>query len=368
MLIEQSWPGVYQDPLYSKEDRLNSMAIKWTISKAGPLIILVPLVFQAIFLLFLWLLLDEASARIEHFNSPAVHASADDLEANAGLLLRQQKLKVLIVAGLLLTLLLSLSLGVYFFLGITRRLSVINDNAVRLSKREPLNLPVEGNDEISQLDSVFHKMADVLEQASRREHAMIENAKDVIATLDKQGKFIGANPAACVLLGYDPDRLVGRSLNELVLAEDVESTETALAKMPQSFRQTIEHRLRGHDGNVHDIRWSMQWDEQEETVFCIGHDISERKQFERLKQDIVNMVSHDLRSPLTAIRMTVELVLMEALGPITDQAKKRLETVDKDTDRLIRLVNELLDYEKIQAGKLRLSRESKASGSWSRTL
>ena len=84
------------------------------------------------------------------------------------------------------------------------RLNVLQDNSFRLASHRPLNEPLEGEDEIGEVDRTFHSMAEALVEAARKENAVIENAADVICSLDAKGNFISANPATERVLGYKP--------------------------------------------------------------------------------------------------------------------------------------------------------------------
>lgn len=87
-------------------------------------------------------------------------------------------------------------------------------------------------------------------------------------------------------------------------------------------------------------------------------DITELKRLDQLKTDFVNMVSHELRSPLTTIQASVKMVSHRLLGPVTEDQHNALDLANKNIERLARLINELLDISKIEAGKLELHCES----------
>jgi signal transduction histidine kinase len=81
-------------------------------------------------------------------------------------------------------------------------------------------------------------------------------------------------------------------------------------------------------------------------------DVSERREVERLKKEFVATVSHELRTPLTSIRGSLTLLNVGALGALPDQAKKVVALAERNTIRLITLINDILDIEKIESGKL----------------
>ena len=81
-------------------------------------------------------------------------------------------------------------------------------------------------------------------------------------------------------------------------------------------------------------------------------DVSERREVERLKKEFVSTVSHELRTPLTSIRGSLTLLNVGALGALPDQAMKVVNIAERNTIRLIGLINDILDIEKLESGKM----------------
>jgi len=90
---------------------------------------------------------------------------------------------------------------------------------------------------------------------------------------------------------------------------------------------------------------------------AVFEDISEQKQLEQLKNDFVATVSHELRTPLTAIRGAVGLLLGRYLGELPESAAQMVQLCQQNTEKLLYLVNDLLDMQKIEQGKLELNRQ-----------
>jgi len=129
-----------------------------------------------------------------------------------------------------------LALALYLTRGITTRLKKVSDNTYRLASGMPLHPVLHGNDEIARLDQVFHKMAGELRESSRKERAIVDNARDFICTIDSQGRFIAANPAAETLLGVEPEDLQGKHFIDLVIGSD---TNKALDYLEQLKLQKV---------------------------------------------------------------------------------------------------------------------------------
>jgi signal transduction histidine kinase len=81
-------------------------------------------------------------------------------------------------------------------------------------------------------------------------------------------------------------------------------------------------------------------------------DVDERKRVERMKDDFISVVSHELRTPLTSIRGSLSLITGGVAGKLPDQARTLVEIAAKNSDRLVRLVNDILDLEKMESGTM----------------
>lgn len=101
---------------------------------------------------------------------------------------------------------------------------------------------------------------------------------------------------------------------------------------------------------------SLSYVNREENCILIFHDITELKKAERFKQDVVNMVSHDLRSPLTMVSHILEMLQEGVFGDINEDGLNMLDRAEQSTQHMSRLVGDLLDLERIQSGALRLDK------------
>ena len=262
----------------------------------------------------------------------------------------------LLYFGVIFNIALAIGLALYFNIGVSRRMTILIDNTKRMVRGQALNPPVGGKDEIAHLDLFFNKMAASLTEAARKERAIIANASEVICSFDEEMKFSNANPAAEKIWGYTPEELVGKPFAEL-LDEDEHNrvTEQFLLVKKQDGSVPVETRVRKKNDAEIDMLWSVQWSAAERSYFCVAHDITERKQIERMKREFVAMVSHDLRTPLTSIQGFLALLQVGALGELTQSGQSSLTIADTSINRLIKLVSDLLDMEKLESGKMDLN-------------
>lgn len=278
-----------------------------------------------------------------------------------GLAKQHQKQAFLLLLALVFGMVTSILLAVFFSRSITSRLAILRDNTRRLAANQPLSEQLTGNDEIAHLDRVFHSMALTLREARQKERAVFDNSQDIICAVDRSGVVRQVNSACQRLWGYTVEFLQDRSLLEITAIDDRQSTATAIgSELADGEPLTIENRIICKDGSVQDVLWSLSWSASEDLYFGTAHDISKRKELERLKQEFLAMVSHDLRTPLTAIVGVSKLGTAGALGDLDLKVKDSLNTVTTNANRLLDLINDLLDIEKLESGQMQLSLEEVA--------
>jgi len=216
--------------------------------------------------------------------SAAEHsAEATQLEAEGK---HRDQIELLIKSAVVLNILLALAVASIFNIGITRRLNVLMDNIVRLGGNVPLNPTLVGDDEIAKIDHTFHDMAEALALATRQERAIIDKAMDVICSLSSSGKFTRVSPAAREAWGYDPADLIGRNYLDLIAEADKQRAINAMRDIRSGIREEpIETQVIRTDKREVDTMWSARWSQEDQTFFCIAHDITARKQTEKILQE-----------------------------------------------------------------------------------
>ncbi len=139
-------------------------------------------------------------------------------------------IKYALLAIVALNVLVVIVLHSYFNKDIIERLNVLVDNSLLLSQNKELLPLLKGADEIANLDKVFHNAADALAKAQRAERAIVDNALDVICSLDSNLKFDTINPACLDVWGFEAEELQGKRMITLVVPDDVEKTLKQLRK------------------------------------------------------------------------------------------------------------------------------------------
>jgi PAS domain S-box-containing protein len=262
----------------------------------------------------------------------------------------------LLIAGLIFNFALALSLARYFNAATTSRLTTVVDNSLRLAAGKELNPQLKGRDEIAQLDKVFHQMAQALVEAQKKERAIVENALDVICSVRENMAFAAVSPASKAVFGYEPEDLIGKRITEIVPSDEAQTLSKMFAQVKAGEAgPSVESRVKRTDDALVDVRWSVHWSEEEQSFFCVARDITAERQIERLKQEFVSMISHDLRTPLMSVQASLFLLSAGASGNLPDGAAKNVADAERNVSYIIGLINSLIDIERLATDKLELN-------------
>jgi PAS domain S-box-containing protein len=243
---------------------------------------------------------------------------------------------------------LSLAIGYNLMNTVFKRLAILMGNTVNIGLGKPLAEPLAGDDELAQLDGVMHLMSEDLHESRVNERALIDNAANIICSLDRGLRIAQINPAVERILGYEADQLLGTSLSSIVHEDEKSNAYEHLKALSSANPQTaFEAKILTKSGSYKEMDWVARWSQQDKSIFCVAHDITERKEAERLKQELFAMVSHDLRSPLTSISMTLEMLDDGILGSLNERGAKLAGSANASIKSLMILINDLLESERM---------------------
>ena len=186
---------------------------------------------------------------------------------------------------------------------------------------------------------------------------VIEGSTEAIYVKDLEGRFLLANSVYLGLLGLGLDEVIGHTTAELGPPQTPETFRRAdelVISTGQS--QSDEVTLTDHEGRTRIFLTTKDpyRDSQGNIIGIIGvsRDITSRKQVENLKNEFVAMISHELRTPLTAIMGSLGLLNSGAVGELHEQVHLMTSVALRNSERLLGLINDILDFEKIEAGKM----------------
>jgi PAS domain S-box-containing protein len=221
---------------------------------------------------------------------------------------------------------------------------------------------------IAMVDITARKQAEAEQQESNeRFQTLFDSSPDPVWIIDNQ-RFVECNQAAIEMLGYpDKDSLKNIHPSELSPQFQPDGEESyskaermmLIAKEKGLNRFEWVHRRRDQSNFFAEVTLSAITLQGRQVLYCMWRDVTERKQaaeaatqLANAKNKFIAVVSHELRSPLATIKEATSLVREEVLGPINDEQKDMLNITKSNIDRLGRLVNNVLIYQKIDAGKM----------------
>ena len=229
--------------------------------------------------------------------------------------------------------------------------------------------------EINLLAAFGSQLGMALENAQLYDHVMndkayienlVENAGDAIISTDTEDRVLTWNRGAEVIFGYPKEEAIGKGLGILLPSDRAKE----LGEIKEKVRVTgvirnLEVRRKRKDGVIMEAALAVSpIKDRDGTVIGFLHlakDITEKQRYEkrlkeldRMKSDFVSNVSHELRTPLTSIKGSVDNMLDGLTGPVNEKQVRYLARIKSNADRLSRLINDLLDLSRIEAGRIDL--------------
>ncbi len=213
-----------------------------------------------------------------------------------------------------------------------------------------------------------YEAEEALRLATRQRELILDSVGDGIYGIDLEGKVTFINQAGAKALGYTPEQLTGRDIHELVHhgpAGGAAYTRTA-SPIFQALRRAEPIRMRDEifvrkDGVPIPVEYSASpilEAGQISGMVVAFQNVSERLRLEKMKDEFISTVSHELKTPLTSLRGSLGLILSGSLDKRPEKQHQLIEMAIANSDRLTRLVNDILDFDKIRSGQLPLNRET----------
>jgi len=186
------------------------------------------------------------------------------------------------------------------------------------------------------------------EEEKRKTQAIIVNFTDGLLVFDNQNRLTSMNLQAEKLLNVKSKKLIGKSIIELSKIPKTEMLVKQLKGDVKIFRQEfkINKELTLEFSTV-----LLETEEQNTGFLIVLHDVTREKIIERLKTEFVSISAHQLRTPLSAIKWTLKMLLDGDLGGITTEQEEFLQRTYRSNERMIKLVNSLLDVSRIEEGR-----------------
>ena len=199
-----------------------------------------------------------------------------------------------------------------------------------------------------------HRLTTDLQSTAARQQAIFESTTDALVTFNRSGTIAAINRAGEAMLGYRREELARRDIATLLSHTEGDAAFLERLSSEGQAGGVLECAARRKDGSAIPVEVAFGRFDLPEGVHVVAaiRDITERRRVERMKSEFVSTVSHELRTPLTSISGSLGLVTGGAAGPLPEKAARLLEIAASNCQRLVRLINDILDIEKIESGQL----------------
>ncbi|MBW4564533.1 MAG: response regulator [Mojavia pulchra JT2-VF2] len=208
------------------------------------------------------------------------------------------------------------------------------------------------------------RVEEALRQSEEKFRNLVEQTSDWVWEIDANGIFTYVSPKASEIIGYEIAEILGKSTFDLMAVNEVKrfaqvisyfiSTQQPFTRLEKTLTHKDSHLvvLETSGSPVFDCQGVFQG------YRGIARDITERREIERLKDEFVSVVSHELRTPLTSIRGALGLLANGVVRTQPQKSQRMLDIALNNTDRLVRLINDILDIERIESGKVTMTKQA----------
>lgn len=269
-----------------------------------------------------------------------------------------------------IALLAAMGFAVFTAKGLIRPIITLTEAAKGIAKKDfSVRVDVRTHDELQQLGETFNEMTSELQRYDQMQvdklvaektktEAVIFSIADGIIMTDLEGKIQLANTRALDILDIPKDGWHEKPLWDFVKHPVLQTSFESLIKNP---RQKASKEI---DMSVGDLMMYYKLSaedvitpEKKEKIGVVSvlRNITLEKELEKMKEDFLHSITHDLRNPMTSIRGFLKFLIDGVAGPVNEQQKKMLDTMDRASTRLLTLINDILDNAKFEAGKMNLN-------------
>ena len=211
------------------------------------------------------------------------------------------------------------------------------------------------------LERRVHSRTRELASMTRQSELLLNSVGDGIYGVDSRGVITFVNPSGARTLGYSAEELIGQHAHDRFHAPQPDGTpydyngcyikEAIETGLTTSGEEDLYLGVNGREIPV-EVTSSPLHSDTSTGAVIVFRDITSRREVDRMKQEFVSVVSHELRTPLTAIRGSLGLLSGDRLGELSPQARRMIGIALDSTERLGRLVNDILDIERMESGSM----------------
>lgn len=236
-----------------------------------------------------------------------------------------------------------------------------------------LKIDVLSNDEIGQLSREFNKMTERLRNFERlniekiiaekhKSEAIVDSISDGLIVTDTQMRILHFNKVVAELFGVSDGAVIGMPVGDVIRDERIMSgirLASVDSESPVQHSMELLHFERQEKPLFFRLKLSRIYNSEDRLygVVTLLQDVTQFKELDRMKSDFIATLSHEFRTPVTSINMSVDLLNQEVLGSLNEKQKELVNSAKEDCFRLTKLARELLQLSKLESGRVQLKNE-----------
>ena len=234
---------------------------------------------------------------------------------------------------------------------------------------------LDKNDEFGELAQSFNTMAQKLEEYNsshlaklmrqkKRIEALINSMSDVVIGLDENMQVIFVNEEACKVLGLAEDEMIGKNSKDIAIYNDLMRMLLKEMNVEQVDRESLKiiHNDKENyfDKQFLHIEITPTGEEHKELVghVIILKNITEFKELDAAKTRFIATVSHEFKTPISSMKMSLQLLKNERIGNLNEEQSTLIDSIQDDAGRLLKITSELLNLTQIESGKIMMNMKS----------
>ena len=176
---------------------------------------------------------------------------------------------------------------------------------------------------------------------------------DLFCVANFSGFFEQINPAWEKILGYSPSEIITRPIMDFFPPENREKVAGEIERLTLGFSlKDFETPILCKDGSSKWLRWNAVSSIPDQLIYATARDITEQKKVIQMKDEVIAMATHEMRNPLTAIHASLSVLVEETKPVLNPSIEKLLSIASQSSAHLIELVNDFLDIQKLEYGRM----------------
>ena len=284
------------------------------------------------------------------------------------------------VLWLTFTAALCISLGFLLFINLPTAIAApikkLTDSIRQIAEKNySQRVYIEGHDEFATMASTFNSMAQKLEEYSasdlaklmtekKRVETLIDNMADPVIGLDEKHYILFINEEALKITALKKENIIGKNISEVALTNDLIrdlSREAVLGDVkPREVLKIFSEGKEGYfEKNIVPIQIVPTGETQQKKIgsVVILRNITAHKELDEAKTNFIATVSHEFKTPIASMKMSLQLLENERIGVLNDEQKNLITGIKDDAERLLRTTGELLDISQVEAGKWQIKNQ-----------